>query len=256
MNKVFAKHILVVAVVCSGFWGGDALAQARVVDSRPANATTVNTGAANIGSQMFGRMQQLEQEVLELRGLVEQQAFEIKRLKQQRLDDYTDLDQRISSLMGQGAGAPSPSSSSPQSNSAGGRFSAGTSNTKPVVSERGLYSDALNLLLQEKDFDGSQEKLAKYLQLFPNGLFAPNAYYWLGEINLSKQQLPQSQEWFSRLLKEYPGHNKAPDAKFKLGKLYFQMGDKGNAKTMLSEVASSGTPAAQLAKDFIVVNGL
>lgn len=46
-------------------------------------------------------MQLLQQEVLQLRGMVEEQAHELKRLKQQRLDDYLDLDRRLSKV-GQG----------------------------------------------------------------------------------------------------------------------------------------------------------
>ncbi|BFM07401.1 tol-pal system protein YbgF [Halioxenophilus aromaticivorans] len=259
MMHVFAKRVMQCVVATSlGVAAGHTFAQAQVIDSRPATRASTagasTTTAGNISSQMFGRMQQLEQEVLDLRGLVEQQAFEIKRLKQQRLDDYTDLDQRISNLMSsQGAAAPSAAPS--RSSTSNAAASQPISGAKPV-SERGLYSDALSLLLQKKDFDGSASKLNQYLKSYPNGLFTPNAYYWLGEISLSKQDLQDSQQWFSRLLKEYPGHNKAPDAKFKLGKLYFQLGDKGNAKSMLSEVAAGGTPAAQLAKDFMSVNGL
>lgn len=233
--------------------------QANVVDSRPSVKTSSQSSASaasKMNSEMFLRMQQLEQEVLDLRGMVEQQAFEIRRLKQQRLDDYTDLDQRISSLLNQSGG--NSLSTSTRTTTAKRTSSAAPlakQKDKPI-SERELYSEALNLLLQKKDFDGSSAKLDQYLKIFPNGLYAPNAFYWLGEISLSKQQLPQSKDWFSKLLAEYPGHNKAPDAKFKLGKLYYQMGDKSNARSMLNDVAKGNTPAAQLAKDFIVVNGL
>ena len=44
------------------------------------------------------QIQQLQQEVLELRGLLEEVSFELKRLKQQRLDDYLDLDKRLGEL--------------------------------------------------------------------------------------------------------------------------------------------------------------
>jgi len=238
------------------------LAQVKVVESTPVGRTLAqaNTSSmSNAGGEIFSRMQQLEQEVLELRGIVEQQTYEIKRLKQQRLDDYTDLDQRISSLMSQSRSSSS-STSTPATDATVNRT---PSNTSPAssaagkpLSERELYSDALNLLLQEKDFDGAAVKLNQYLRVFPSGLFVPNAYYWLGEISLSKQDLNDSKQWFSKLLAEYPDHNKAPDAKFKLGKLFFQQGDQGQAKSLLSEVANGSSSAAQLAKEFIAVNGL
>ncbi|MEO0444312.1 MAG: YbgF trimerization domain-containing protein, partial [Pseudomonadota bacterium] len=88
-----------------------ALSQAQVRDSAPVSsgaeaATAIAVPAiTNPGSvvsappvnQAF-QIQQLQQEILELRGLVEEMRFELKRLKQQRLDDYLDLDKRLAEL--------------------------------------------------------------------------------------------------------------------------------------------------------------
>ncbi len=234
-------------------------AQVKVIDSSPVAPVTATEPAvspvANAGAEFFSRMQLLEQEVLELRGLVEQQAFEIKRLKQQRLDDYTDLDQRISALIKASSSNVPVNSDSASSTIDNSTPSTVNANTKPL-NERELYSEALNLLLQKKDFDGSLEKLTLYLDTFPQGLYAPNAHYWLGEINLSKQDLETSKQWFSELIEKFPGHSKVSDAKFKLGKVYFQLGETAKAKSLLTDVANSGSTAAQLAKDFIAVNGL
>ena len=234
-------------------------AQVKVIDSSPvapaANTPVTPQPINNAGAQVFARMQLLEQEVLELRGLVEQQAYEIKRLKQQRLDDYTDLDQRIAALLN----AKGHAANTSQDHSAGsidsGAAAVGSGQVEPP-NERELYSEALNLLLQKKDFDSSFAKLSMYLEYFPEGLYAPNAHYWLGEISLSRQDLDSSKQWFSELIAKFPGHGKVSDAKFKLGKVYFQLGENGKAKTLLAEVAGGSSSAAQLAKDFIAVNGL
>ncbi|WP_317929113.1 YbgF trimerization domain-containing protein [Halioxenophilus sp. WMMB6] len=234
-------------------------AQVRVIDSTPVGKAVPNTSVAtvapaNSAAELYIRLQSMEQELLELRGLVEQQSYEIKRLKQQRMDDYTDLDQRISALMSKSSNvgpvttAPSVTTSSPSSST--------TLSSSEPPDERELYSDALNLLLQNKDFDASATKLTQYLEFYPDGLFAPNAYYWLGEISLSKQDLPGAKQWFSELINRFPGHGKVPDAKFKLGKVYFQLGDKTKARSLLSEVAQGSSAAAQLAQEFMSVNSL
>ncbi len=56
--------------------------------------------------EIFYQMQQLQQQVQVLTGMVEEANYELKRLKQQQLDDYVDLDRRVSELS-QGGVAPS-----------------------------------------------------------------------------------------------------------------------------------------------------
>lgn len=241
-------------------------AQVRVIDSTPvttAQTQTVTSPSVSAGADLLTRMEQLQQEVLQLRGLVEQQAFEIKRLKQQRLDDYTDLDQRISAIL-QG-GNLTPVSGDPQNAS-----SVNLPNTTPAIpnqtvdpvdqqnipSERQLYRQAIDLLLKQKDFQGSARLLEQYLEYYPQGLFAPNSQYWLGEIHLSEGDSEQAKTWFSKLLDEYPGHAKIPDAKFKLGKIYFEQGDIVTARELLIDVSQSGTAAAELARNFMAANQL
>ena len=101
-------------------------AQVQIIESQPIggkppsaarSAEPSNTAGQ---AEMFYQMQLLQQEVLELRGLVEQQSFEIRQLKQQRLDDYLDLDRRLSQIAagapaGPAAGPTRPDTSAPRS---------------------------------------------------------------------------------------------------------------------------------------------
>ena len=45
--------------------------------------------------QTFDLMQNLRDEVRDLRGIVEQMSFQLRELKQRQLDDYLDLDKRL-----------------------------------------------------------------------------------------------------------------------------------------------------------------
>ncbi len=240
-------------------------AQVKVIDSSPVTAAQTQTTAVvpvSPSADLLTRMELLQQEVLELRGLVEQQAFEIKRLKQQRLDDYTDLDQRISALLN-GKAAPAINSGiNPLPNQTQNTQPAlpnsqtATASTADIPSERQLYRQAIDLLLKQKDFQGSAQRLEQYLEYYPQGLFAPNSQYWLGEIHLSNGEAEQAKNWFSKLLSDYPGHAKISDAKFKLGKIHFEQGDTATARQLLVEVSQSGTAAAELARNFMAANQL
>lgn len=236
-------------------------AQVRVIDSTPVTPASVpsqpvtNT-VSNSGSELYNRLELLQQEVQELRGLVEQQTFEIKRLKQQRLDDYTDLDQRISVLLQGNSNTPAASLGNATDSDASSAIdnNSAVATGEEIPEERELYRQAIDLLLKQKDFNGSAELLEQYLNYYPQGLFAPNAQYWLGEIRLSNGDTEASKTWFTKLITQYPGHAKIPDAKFKLGKIYFEQGDTIKAKQLLTEVANGGSSAADLARNYLSAN--
>ncbi|MGK7294458.1 MAG: tol-pal system protein YbgF, partial [Candidatus Wenzhouxiangella sp. M2_3B_020] len=66
----------------------------------------------NMSSRMILELQQMREEVRELRGMVEAQAQEIENLKRRQRDQYLDLDRRLSELRGQpvptGSAEPQP----------------------------------------------------------------------------------------------------------------------------------------------------
>jgi len=228
-------------------------AQVEIVDRNiPSDSAGVSqpVPAAQNTGEVYYQMQVLQQEVLQLRGMIEQQAFEIKKLKQQRLDDYLDLDRRVSQLQGKPSAAAVPSATP----------SASVSPPPPsrgnIAPEEELksYKAAINLVLREHKYDQAIDALGQHLDTYPRGRYSANAQYWLGEVYLQKNELEPARQWFSRLLGEFPEHSKVPDAQFKLGKVYDLLGDKTTARKMLEQVASSNTNAARLAADYLQSN--
>lgn len=235
-------------------------AQARIVESQPMGANASpravspeTAQAATANAELYYQLQTLQQELLDLRGLVEQQAHEIKRLKQQRLDDYVDLDRRISQLSQSGAGGTGAQAPVSPTRPTGGDEPAGLEVTSSA-DELASYRAAIDLILKKQDFDGGVTALKKYLNQYPTGSYAANAQYWLGQIYLQKNELEQSKEWFGRMIAAYPQHQKAPEAKFKLAKTHHLLGDKQRARTLLQEVADSNSAAADLAKQYLKQN--
>lgn len=214
----------------------------------PSSASTTVPGGSrqNQLSEVFVQLQQLQQEVQSLRGLVEQQAFEIQTLQQQAKDNYIDLDKRISSLQS----APvSPVSGAAADSSP----TASAELSSPSGAEKDSYDAAYKLLDQGRK-DDAIVAFQKHAALYPTGKYTPNAYYWMGQIYLSQSQLDLAQEQFATLLKNFPDDRKAPDAKFALGKVYFQQGKKSEAKKLIQEVSQGDSKAAALAKTFLQDN--
>lgn len=244
LKFIFAATALVAA--------SSSLAQVEIVESQPVSAQkNIRTSPAasgnsdpNMQNEMYFQLQMLQQEVLELRGLVEEQAFELKRLKQQRLDDYLDLDRRIGQL-----GKPSngPTKGATASNATVNAPVAIKSN--PEKNELAEYRAAIDLVLKKRDFDGGAKALHTYLEDFPNGHYVANAQYWLGQIYYQKNDPENSEKWFASMIREFPKHHKTPEAKFKLAKLLQKKGDISQAKSLLNDVAKSSSSVAAMAQE-------
>ena len=226
-------------------------AQVRVVESSP---QSIRSGVAqsdlhaSVESDVYSQIRALQEEVATLRGLLEEQSYELKQLKQLQLDNYIDPDRRLS-------GGVSPAASSvPAEYSLPSTIpSVAASGGSDSASESDVYKAAYDLLNQ-KNFDGAVDAFKAHLDRFPRGDFASNSHYWLGKIAMLKKDYPQAKSWFTELIANFPSAAKVPDAQLDLGKVYFLMGDRVKAKALLSEVAAGSTDAARLAQKFLSDN--
>src|SRR4051812_28344050 len=167
----------VIALLCCVAVSAEA--QVRVVDSSPQSVRSgANRQQESIEqkTESYNQIQSLLQEVSELRALVEEQGHEISRLKQLQLDNYVDLDRRVSSISG---GA---SSKSPQARE-NDQPAIDTPNpldaSAPVndgLSEADEYKAAYDLLRQ-RQVDQSLVAFKEYLKKYPTGEFSANSCY-------------------------------------------------------------------------------
>jgi len=244
---------LITLAVC--LLSGTVSAQSTIRNSTPAlvSGPEAEQAAAdqNIAASLVYDLQSLKQEMSILRGLIERQGHELKRLKQQRLDDYLDLDKRVSALHSRALSVPP----TPAYSLAAGEPAVSVIGSVAVGADGGkLYSSAIDLLLNKRDYAGAEGKFTQYAQQYPKGQYIPNVYYWQGQILSAGGKKQEAESMFVQLINQYPSHAKTPDAKFKLAKIYFGQGKKEQAKVILEEVASSNSDAALLAKSFIAKN--
>ncbi|HET8710480.1 MAG TPA: tol-pal system protein YbgF [Spongiibacteraceae bacterium] len=254
-----------------------ASAQAPIIDAgQPVNTSRMNAApAATPGNStptgdLFIQLQALQQEVMQLRGIVEDQSHQIETLKQQSLDRYNDLDQRIGGRPQPAAPAAAteapidanatPAAPEAQATPAAAAAPVATAAVMetPKPEEYEAYQAAYSKL-RGQDFNGAIKGFNTYLQTYPNGTLVSNSYYWLGKAYLlvQPQDLKKAQQSFEKVA-EFPRSNKVPDALYELGKVYFLKGDKVKAKETLQQVidnyGASGSSAPQLAKQFLDQN--
>ncbi|WGL18060.1 tol-pal system protein YbgF [Microbulbifer bruguierae] len=235
--------------------------------SYPQLAARTDTSAGNLQAtpqaEAYYQMQVLQQEVQELRGAVEELRHEVKRLRQQRTEDYMDLDRRIARLSGEAPAAGTPGGDASTSGEVNG--GAGIATAPPSTSaadgnttsggedERERYQASFGLA-RNGDYEGASKAFKSLLEDYPNGQYAPNANYWLGEIALVQGNVEEARSWFVALLDGYPNSNKVWDGRYKLGTVYHQLGDNAKARELLEQVASSDARASGLAKRYLEEN--
>ena len=208
----------------------------------------------NQTAEMFYQLQTLQQEVMELRGLVEEHQQSIRQLKQQRLDDYKSLDRRIAEMSQNGVPG-NTIGSEPRTTGTVVRSGQTTASTLPQVGEEEAYRTAYGLV-RDRQFDQAMISFEEFVTQYPDGSYAPNGYYWLGELYLLKGMNSKARQSFETLLSRFADNRKVPDAMFKLAKVHHLEGRNQQAKQLLDQVISeyANSAAARLANGYLQQN--
>lgn len=232
-------------------------AQTRRTQSQPSQAAASGSG------ELFYQLQLLQDEVMKLRGIVEEQGEQLRQLKQQRLDDYISLDKRIGALGG--GSAPSPAGGA-AGNAGAAPVDASAAPTPPPAAaarsaaspqEEQAYQAAYELVRARK-FPDATAAFKSFVGQYPSGDYAGNAHYWLGELYLLDGDSASAKKHFETLLGQFGDNRRVPDAMFKLGRIYHQEGDVAKAKDILdrvvNEYAGSDSTAPRLAREYLQQN--
>ena len=227
--------------------------------------------ASKLASNQFDVMQDLRDEVRSLRGLVEELSYDLQKMKQRQLDDYLDIDRRLSiqnievnstevlNSEGELVTADNVDDPSQPILTSGDPVLDQT----PVLADsvrdyevavRQDYEAASNKLLKDRNIDAATVALNMHLVDFSDSPFTANAHYWLGEIYLLKGDTELARKAFKTIVDQFPQHPKSMDSNFKLGKIYFQLGDRAIAKEFLLKAIENPGGTATKAQKFLEQN--
>ncbi|MCP5419350.1 MAG: tol-pal system protein YbgF [Gammaproteobacteria bacterium] len=119
--------------------------------------------------------------------------------------------------------------------------------TPATGDEREVYTTAFSGL-REGHYDQAIADFNSFLQSYPQSELAGNAQYWLGEAYYVKRDFDPAKEAFINLGIRYPNSERVPDALLKLGYIYDEQGDRAKAKDVLQKLVDTypGTQAARL----------
>lgn len=225
-------------------------AQVQQVAGGAQPATPAAQTPLSAQGELFLQLQQLHNEVARLRGLVEEQQYQIRQLTEQGLERYKELDARLETLRSQSVLAPvmTPESSSAAPAAAEAAAAEPAAESDPEK-EKLLY-DASFDLIKARDFEKADLAFSAFLRKYPQSQYASNAQYWLGEVKLAQGQVDAAGEAFSILVKQYPQSAKVPDALYKLAEVERRQGNVEQARQVLQQVISQypKSSAAKLAQ--------
>jgi len=256
------RHFALAAAATLAFAATPAFAQRASLADRV--AALEQQAANNQGNvDLLNQLTQAKSELQALRSQVEDLQQQNEQLQSTSRSQYLDLDGRLNRIEG-GATSPTldpnsvPAASAPSNPPAG---STAVPETAPAVygdagamaktaDERGAYEAAFNAL-KAGQYSDSAQLFQSFLQTYPDGAYAPNAYYWLGESYYVTQNYALAQQQFQTLIDRYPTHDKASGALLKVGLSQYGQKQMDAAEKTLSEVSTRypGTDAARTADD-------
>ena len=200
---------------------------------------------------LFQRVDELADEISQLRGELEIQNNDLSDLKKRQRELYLDTDRRLRDLENRALSqpsvvAPTPGTSTdltPATDNTGTAViepaTSTTQTTQPGTTasseEKAAYQASFDTL-KEGRYKKAKASFKSFLNQYPNSIYAGNAQYWLGEANYVTRNFEQGIIEFQQVVDRYPKSAKVPDAMLKLGYTYYELKQNDEAKAILQEL--------------------
>lgn len=217
------------------------------IESRGLSDSATNNSVANSSAPIAGNMnwdliqknQQLENQIRELRGKIEEQDNAIDQLNKELTNRYTDLDQRLELLNqklepenhdqqaapaenGSADSTATAQTTAPTNNTAtntqaSSNTSGGNNTSDPAALEKAAYTVALDAYKK----GGAKQAIApmqNFIKNYPNSMYTGNAYFWLAEFNLAIEpaNYNEAKKNYEIVAAKFPNSSKAPRALYQL----------------------------------------
>ena len=211
---------------------------------------------------MLHRMDQLQQDLQELRGELEVQTHTLKDLQRRQREQYLDIDRRLQQIENPSVGGPPGAASTlPPTTTAPVRMPPVTPPTaKPPaalvpgsieqIGEQAEYDTAL-AILREGRYNEAAQAFKKFLADHPGSTYADNANYWLGEAYYVTRNFDKAQRAFQSLVDTFPQSAKVPGSRLKIAYINYEKKDWPAARKTLSGIVSDypGTTVSRQANE-------
>lgn len=212
---------------------------------------------------LLSKIEQMQQEILELRGQVELQAHQLKvaglastkgkvvasvptmEAPVKQAEAAKPAVQPEQTQQQEAKSAVVATAASEQANEAKAKVYASADPMDEQLSYVAAYEH-----IKHRQYQKALPALQTFVATYPDGPYAANAHYWLGELYLNDGQLQDARSQFEVVVKDFTDSNKVASAQYKLGITYERLGFKDKAQAQFLKVTEEfpGTAISRLAK--------
>lgn len=201
-------------------------------------AQPADSGGSVQLADIEARISQIETQLRQLTGRVEESNFQFSNLKQQMDTMARDYEFRLEELEKAGLQAAGQVNSfDPQDSTAQEAPEQDQPDILPEGSETQQYSYAQKLVTKGQ-YALAEAALTEFLKRHPEAQLAGNAQYWLGQTYYVRKMYTKATRAFLEGYNNYPKSIKAPAFLLKIGMSLNAMGDKTDACDAYRELAS------------------
>lgn len=180
------------------------------------------------------RLAQMETQLRQLTGRIEEGNFQADKLKQQMETMARDYEFRLSELEKSGPSTTAPNAAMVLEKN---KDNEAQTSLLPAGSERSQYSYAQKLVTKGQ-YVKAEAALGEFLKRYPKSNLAGNAQYWLGQTFYVRKMYTKSTRAFLEGYNNYPKSQKAPAFLLKVGMSLVALGEKADACDAYGELAS------------------
>ncbi len=210
-------------------------------------------------SKMSQRIDKLQTQNNQLNGEIEELKHQLEQMKEQQREMYLDIERRLgdssgdaadSEISGQMDASPDDDATVAELPSRPHSVSSQSAPAPaPKREEHDQYQHAYDLLMKKRDFQKAIDAFQALLKTYPDGKYADNAQFWLGETYYAKNELDNALKEFQQLVDNYRDSPKVPDAVYKVGYIHKTKGDLEKARKVFEGLIEHypNSPAARLA---------
>lgn len=219
------------------------LAAGGSIEQRLATLERIVEARTEAQLRVAQQLQQLLDEVSELRGVTETHAYQLDEILQRQRDLYQEIDRRVSALQ------TTPASTTVVPTAELPTAAPYSSN----VSENDAYDRAVNMVLKDRRYDAAIPEFESFIRNYPQSSYTPNAHYWLGQLLFNNNDLAKAKTQFERVVNNFAQSNKVADALLKLGQIAERENDKNTALNYYRQLVDKhgSATSARLAQDRI-----
>jgi len=198
-------------------------------------------------TNMSIQLNELQNEVKELRGIIEEHDYKLEQIQERQRDIYRDIEDRLS-----GVHTNATDNTNPQ------ELATNTTDSvvSPQVTEQVKQTitdsddgrsefDAAFKLVRNRQYPQAIQGFESFLAKYPSGDFSDNARFWIGQVYYAQSNLIEAEKQFLLLRSDFPDSSKMSAAILKLAEIKVKQQQWNMAKKLYNEVLSQYTGAPQ-----------